>query len=139
MICCLNPRCQSPLNLDHTAICQSCGKPIHLLRGRYRTTQPLGQGGFGRTYLALDEDRLNSRCVIKQFSPQVQGEKSLEKAIRLFNQEAVRLHELGEHAQIPTLLAYFEQDGFLYLVQQFIEGRSLLQEMRQQGAFNATR
>ncbi|WAL58712.1 serine/threonine protein kinase [Thermocoleostomius sinensis A174] len=109
---------------------------MHLLRGRYRTVQPLGQGGFGRTYLALDEDRLNSRCVIKQFSPQVQGEQSLENAIRLFNQEAVRLHELGEHAQIPTLLAYFEQDGFLYLIQQFIEGHSLLQEMRQQGSFN---
>jgi WD40 repeat protein/tRNA A-37 threonylcarbamoyl transferase component Bud32 len=136
MICCLNPRCPNPLNSDHTPFCQACGKPMHRLRERYRTVQPLGQGGFGRTYLALDEDRLNSRCVIKQFSPQVQGEKSLEKAIRLFNQEAVRLHELGEHAQIPTLLAYFEQDGFLYLVQQFIEGHSLLQEMRQQGAFN---
>lgn len=107
-----------------------------LLRGRYRAAQPLGQGGFGRTYLAFDEDRLNTRCVIKQFSPQIQGTKSLEKAVRLFNQEAVRLDELGEHSQIPTLLAYFEQDGYLYLVQQFIEGQSLLQEMRKQGAFN---
>lgn len=136
MICCLNPRCQNPLNLKDAKTCQACGQPIVLLRGRYQTVQPLGQGGFGRTYLALDADRLHSRCVIKQFSPQVQGAKSLEKAIRLFNQEAVRLHELGEHAQIPTLLAYFEQDGFLYLIQQFIEGQSLLQEMRQQGAFS---
>nr|WP_228035597.1 serine/threonine-protein kinase [Oculatella sp. LEGE 06141] len=106
------------------------------LRGRYRAVEPLGQGGFGKTYLALDQDRLDARCVIKQFSPQVQGTKSLEKAVRLFNQEAVRLHELGEHSQIPTLLAYFEHDGYLYLVQQFIEGQSLLQQMRQQGAFN---
>lgn len=136
MICCLNPRCQNPLNPDDAKTCQACGRPLVLLRGRYRTAQPLGQGGFGKTYLALDEDRLNTRCVIKQFSPQVQGAKSLEKAIRLFNQEAVRLDELGEHPQIPTLLAYFEQDGFLYLVQQFIEGQSLLQEMRQQGPFN---
>jgi serine/threonine protein kinase len=96
----------------------------------------IGQGGFGRTYLALDEDRLNTRCVIKQFSPQVQGTKSLEKAVHLFNQEAVRLHELGEHPQIPTLLAYFEQDNYLYLVQQFVEGQSLLQQMRQRGAFD---
>lgn len=97
--------------------------------------QTLGQGGFGKTYLAVDEDRLKSRCVIKQFAPQVQG-KSMEKAIQLFNQEAVRLDELGGHAQIPTLLAYFEQGGYLYLVQQFIEGQSLLQQMRQQGAFS---
>lgn len=107
-----------------------------MLRGRYRPVQPIGQGGFGRTYLALDEDRLGTRCVVKQFSPQVQGTKSLEKAVRLFNQEAMRLDELGEHPQIPTLLAYFEQDNYLYLVQQFVEGHSLLQEMRQRGPFN---
>jgi WD40 repeat protein/tRNA A-37 threonylcarbamoyl transferase component Bud32 len=98
--------------------------------------QPLGQGGFGRTYLALDEDRLGTHCVIKQFSPQIQGTKSLEKAVNLFIQEAVRLHELGEHSQIPTLLAYFEQDKYLYLVQQFIEGQNLLQVMKQEGPFN---
>jgi serine/threonine protein kinase len=86
--------------------------------------------------LAQDEDRLNTHCVIKQFSPQVQGTKSMEKAIKLFNQEAVRLAELGQHSQIPDLLAYFEHDGLLYLVQQFVEGQSLLQEMREQGAFD---
>lgn len=136
MLCCLNPQCQKPLNPDDTRVCQNCGQPLALLRGRYQAVQLLGQGGFGRTYLALDGDRLNSQCVIKQFSPQVQGTKSLEKAVQLFNQEAVRLHELGEHAQIPALLAYFEQDSYLYLVQQFIEGQSLLQEMKQQGPFS---
>jgi serine/threonine protein kinase len=135
MTCCLNPQCQSPLNSDEASLCKSCATPLTLLRGRYRAVQPLGQGGFGKTYLAVDEDRLKSRCVIKQFAPQVQG-KSMEKAIQLFNQEAVRLDELGGHAQIPTLLAYFEQGGYLYLVQQFIEGQSLLQQMRHQGAFD---
>ena len=53
--------------------------------------------------------------------------------MQLFNQEAVRLHDLGEHAQIPALLAYFEQDQYLYLVQQFIDGKTLLQEVVQQG------
>ncbi|NEQ27579.1 MAG: serine/threonine protein kinase, partial [Microcoleus sp. SIO2G3] len=108
MICCLNPQCRRPLNLDNATVCQACGSPLAPLRGRYHAIQPLGQGGFGRTYLAVDDDRLNARCVIKQFSPQIQGTKSLEKAIYLFNQEAVRLHELGEHSQIPTLLEYFE-------------------------------
>lgn len=137
MICCLNPHCRSPQNPDNIEVCQSCGATlVKALRGRYRAVEPLGQGGFGRTYLAMDEDRLGTQCVIKQFSPQVQGEKSFEKAISLFNQEAVRLHELGEHQQIPTLLAYFEQDGYLYLVQQFVEGQNLLQEMRSSGAFN---
>lgn len=97
--------------------------------------RPIGQGGFGRTYLAVDDDRLSARCVIKQFSPQVKGTKSLEKAVKLFQQEAERLNELGEHPQIPTLQAYFEHDTRLYLVQQFIEGQTLLQELMQYGLF----
>lgn len=137
MLCCLNPNCQKPQNLDETKVCINCGSPLtSLLRGRYRPAMLLGQGGFGRTYLATDEDRLSTKCVIKQFSPQVQGTKSLQKAVQLFNQEAVRLHELGEHPQIPTLLAYFEQDKYLYLVQQFIEGQSLTQQIRRQGTFS---
>lgn len=139
MICCLNPKCQRPQNSDDQDFCQHCGeKLIPTLRGRYRPVQLIGQGGFGRTYLALDEDRLQTKCVIKQFAPQTQGTKSLEKAIRLFNQEAVRLHELGEHPQIPALLAYFEQDEFLYLVQQFIEGPTLTQEAQEKQGLNET-
>jgi len=137
MTCCLNPECQQPQNPNDAEFCLSCGfKLTPILRGRYQVMCPLGQGGFGRTYLAVDEDRLKARCVIKQFSPQLQGSKSLEKAIQLFEQEAVRLNELGEHPQIPTLLAYFEQDHRLYLVQQFVEGRTLLQELAIQGVFN---
>nr|WP_290225862.1 serine/threonine-protein kinase [Trichocoleus desertorum] len=136
MICCLNPNCKQPQNPDSATVCQSCeSKLFPLLRDRYRILQPIGQGGFGRTYLAIDEDRLKTRCVVKQFSPQVQSARSLDKAIRLFDQEAVRLHEMGEHPQIPALLAYFEQDQRLYLVQQFIEGLNLAQELHQQGRF----
>lgn len=96
----------------------------------------LGRGGFGRTYLAIDVDRLNTGCVIKQFAPQTQGTKSFKKAIQLFEQEALRLNELGEHSQIPSLLAYFEHDQYLYLIQQMVEGRTLYQEVNRQGAYN---
>ncbi|OKH38162.1 hypothetical protein NIES2119_11455 [[Phormidium ambiguum] IAM M-71] len=137
MICCLNPNCNQPLNPPGRKVCQICGSKLEpLLRNRYRVVKPIGQGGFGRTYLAADQDMLNASCVIKQFSVQSQGAQSQEKAIELFNKEAYRLHELGVHPQIPTLLAYFEQDKRLYLVQQFIEGQNLYQELVQQGAFN---
>lgn len=112
-----------------------------MLRGRYRVIRLIGQGGMGRTYLAVDEDKLKSYCVIKQFSPRSLsrgGSKrgSLDKSIKLFNQEAMRLHELGEHCQIPTLLAYFEEDSKLYLVQQLIRGHNLWQELVKKGAFS---
>jgi serine/threonine protein kinase len=106
------------------------------LKERYRAIRPIGEGGFGRTFLAVDEDRLNSPCVIKQFLPQFQGTTALQKATELFSREAVRLDELGEHPQIPDLLAFFEQDKRLYLVQEFIDGPSLLQELREKGAFS---
>ncbi|MGI2905082.1 protein kinase domain-containing protein [Tolypothrix sp. VBCCA 56010] len=86
--------------------------------------------------MAEDIDKLNEHCVIKQFVPQVQGTGTLNKATELFEQEAKRLQQLGKHPQIPTLLAYFEQDNRLYLVQEFIDGQNLLAELQQQGIFN---
>ncbi|MEA5451353.1 serine/threonine-protein kinase [Leptolyngbya sp. CCNP1308] len=137
MICCLNPHCTQPNHATQAADCPTCGNPFEpRLRGRYRPLKLIGRGGFGRTYFALDADRLNSRCVIKQFAPQTQGTKSFLKAVQLFEQEAVRLHELGEHPQIPTLLAYFEQNKYLYLVQQMIQGRTLYQEIAAQAAYS---
>ncbi|MEM9003185.1 MAG: serine/threonine-protein kinase [Cyanobacteria bacterium P01_F01_bin.86] len=134
MICCLNPHCPNPVNRDTAEVCRSCGTPlVSMLRGRYQPVKLIGRGGFGRTYLAFDSDRLNAPCVIKQFAPQTQGTKSFNKAVTLFNQEAMRLHELGEHPQIPALLAYFEHEHYLYLVQQFIDGKTLIQEMLAQG------
>ena len=133
---CLNPGCQKPLNPDGTNFCQSCGtKLVPLLRNRYRVIRPLGGGGFGRTFLAEDEDKLNEPCVVKQLLPQVQGTTALLKATQLFKEEARRLQQLGEHPQIPTLYAYFEQDNYLYLVQQLILGQTLRQEL-EQGAFS---
>ncbi|NEP17884.1 MAG: protein kinase [Leptolyngbya sp. SIO4C1] len=139
MLCCLNPECLHPINPDGTQICQSCGEPlVTLLRNRYRPVKPIGQGGFGKTYLAQDTDRLNAPCVIKQFTHQSSAstsDGSFEKALKLFNQEALRLNELGEHSQIPTLLAYFEHNSQLYLVQQVIEGHTLIREVQHRGAF----
>lgn len=96
----------------------------------------MGGGGFGRTLLAEDEDKLNEPCVVKQLVPQLQGTKALRKATQLFQEEARRLQQLGEHPQIPSLYAYFEQDSYLYLVQQLIRGQTLQQELEQQGIFD---
>lgn len=135
---CLNPNCPNPQNPGTTNFCVNCGAKL-LLRERYRAIKPIGQGGFGRTFLAIDEDKPSKpSCVIKQFFPLAQGTNNAQKAAELFNQEAVQLDELGKHPQIPELLAYFTQDNRQYLIQQFIDGQTLSQELAQKGVFNET-
>ncbi|RCJ18026.1 serine/threonine protein kinase [Nostoc minutum NIES-26] len=135
---CLNPRCPKPENPNDVRFCLSCGSKL-LLKERYRAIKPIGQGGFGRTFLAVDEDKPSKpRCVIKQFYPQAQGTNTVQKAVELFNQEAVQLDELGKHPQIPELLAYFTQDDRQYLVQEFIDGENLAQALAHNGAFSET-
>jgi serine/threonine protein kinase len=136
---CLNPNCQKPTkNLPQTRFCQSCGTKL-LLKDRYRAIALIGQGGFGRTFLAIDEDKPSKpRCVIKQFFPQYQDTNSGWKAIELFEQEALRLDELGKHPQIPELFAHCQQDDRLYIVQEFIEGQNLVAELTEKGAFCET-
>lgn len=135
---CLNPNCPKPLNTNGGNFCLTCGSKL-LLKERYRAIKPIGQGGFGRTFLAIDEDKPSKPpCVIKQFYPQAQGTSTVQKAVELFTQEAMRLDELGKHPQIPELLAYFTQDNRQYLVQEFIDGLNLAQELEQKGAFKET-
>ncbi|MEH1789775.1 MAG: serine/threonine-protein kinase [Nostoc sp.] len=138
MLCCVNPDCQNPRNSDKNNYCHSCkAELIPLLGGRYRPIQVLSdEGGFGRTYLAEDVHKLNECCVVKQFAPKLQGTGPLTKATELFKQEASRLQELAEHPQIPTLLAYFEQNHYLFLVQQFIDGQNLLKEWETRGSYS---
>ncbi|MEH2156350.1 serine/threonine-protein kinase [Nostoc sp.] len=137
MLYCSNLSCSNPFNADDNKFCIKCGQTLTLLlRNRFRVIRLLGEGGFSRTYEARDGDRIDEPCVIKQFVPQFQGTAALEKATELFKQEAKRLYDLGEHPQIPRLIAYFEQDKRLYLVQELIQGQNLLQELQQQGAFS---
>jgi serine/threonine protein kinase len=66
MICCLNPDCDHPINSDNQKYCQNCGTIlVPLLRNHYKIVKPLGRGGFGKTYLAEDTDKLNEPCVVK--------------------------------------------------------------------------
>ncbi len=137
MACCIHPDCQNPINPAGTKICLSCGSDlVLLLGGHYKIIEPLGGGGFSRTYVAEDTHKLNEKCVVKQLAPQVQGSRSLRKATELFEQEAQRLQQLGTHPQVPTLYAYFQEDNYLYLVQEYIEKQNLGQELKRRGVFN---
>ncbi len=113
--------------------------PGQILGDRYLICQLLGQGGFGRTYLAEDTNRFNELCVLKEFAPQEQNPAALQKAEELFKREAGVLYKL-QHPQIPHFRELFrtnlEGKGYLFLVQDYVEGetyRSLLEARIQQG------
>ena len=100
------------------------------LGGRYQVQETLGGGSFGQTYLAVDIHRPERpQCVVKHLKPAKQDPDFLPKARSLFEREAVMLEKLGNHDQIPRLLAYFEEKQEFYLVQEFIAGHLLRTEL----------
>ena len=157
---CTRPHCQHPQNhfpdLDDIKtlktvpqkFCTNCGMPL-ILRDRYLPIKLLATGGFGAAFLAIDRDTPRMRqCVVKQFQPSGNlTEEALEKSRILFTQEAGVLEEIGnEHQQIPKLFAFFtitvpnlkinKSEQFFYLVQEYISGQTLEEELVKQGNFS---
>lgn len=128
---------------DHR-FCRLCGAALsstpansaigQLLALRYRILREIGQGGFGRTYLAEDTHRFHERCVLKEFAPQVEGSRELQKAEELFAREAGTLYKL-EHPQIPRFRELFRAElrgqARLFLVQDYVEGETYETLLRQ--------
>ncbi len=157
---CTRPGCPRPQNYladldDSTTLktvvqkyCTTCGMPL-ILAERYLPLKLLGRGGFGAAFLARDRYTPGlRRCVVKQFKPSGDlTQTQLQIAQNLFEREAEVLEELGsQHDQIPNLFAFFEltvpslqpgkQDKLFYLVQEFIDGQNLEEELAQKGKFS---
>ncbi|MEL7034308.1 MAG: serine/threonine-protein kinase [Cyanobacteria bacterium J06592_8] len=156
---CTRPGCSNPenyiANFDETTtlkteqqiFCATCGMPL-MLDGRYLPQGLLAQGGFGAAFLARDRRSPGLRqCVVKQFQPSDLCPSQLETAQQLFEREAIVLDRLGsQHPQIPSLLAYFSLEApdwgtlqhqqFFYIVQEYIEGQDLEEELEAQGQYS---
>jgi serine/threonine protein kinase, bacterial len=133
---CVNPACPNPENAVEAKSCAACGSEL-LLSNRYRIMQALGQGGFGATFLAKDENLPGTPlCVIKQLRPSATSFQVLQMSRDLFKREAKTLGKIGNHPQIPRLLDYFETDREFYLIQEFVSGATLQQEVKRFGTFS---
>ncbi len=140
--------------------CQVCGMPL-ILKNQYLPIKELPGGGFGITYIGLDLHSPGKtlaekkRRVIKQLHPRIPlSKEGLATAQRLFYREAEALDNLVDslknqdiYPRIPQLYAFLElsvpsdrryyntiltnQQKFFYLVQEYIEGEDLSQELKQ--------
>lgn len=106
-----------------------------LLANRYRVIRVLGEGGFGTTYLATDTQLPSQRkCVVKQLKPIADNPQIHQLVLERFQREAAILESLGDGSdQIPSLYANFAEGDEFYLVEEWVEGDTLIQKLEKEG------
>ena len=117
------------------------------LIGRYTIEGVLGQGGFGITYLGIDELH-EKKVAIKEFFPQgivtrnieyqdtvtvtFVGEKdNYEKGKERFLKEARTMAKFSKDEGIVKALDFFEINNTAYIVMEYLEGITLKQYLRE--------
>ena len=126
---------------------------LHCLRkgtrliGHYTIEGVLGQGGFGITYLGIDELH-EKKVAIKEFFPQgivtrnieyqdtvtvtFVGEKdNYEKGKERFLKEARTMAKFSKDEGIVKALDFFEINNTAYIVMEYLEGITLKQYLRE--------
>jgi serine/threonine protein kinase len=119
---------------------EGCGLVAkEMLAKQYSIQSLLGRGGFGVTFLARNI-RLPGQplCVVKKFAPIFTDPKLVAIARDQFELESLMLSQLGSHAQVPTLLDYFQIDENYYLVEEYIPGTVLSQLVTHQHQLTET-
>src|SRR5437763_6530174 len=101
------------------------GDPTQI--GRYRVIRLLGKGGFGRVYLAQD-DELDRPVAIKVPHPERIASPS---DLDAFLKEAKNLAKLEHPNIVPVYDAGRTDDGLCFVVSKFLEGNDLAAKIRQ--------
>ena len=121
--------------------------------GRYTIEGVLGQGGFGITYLGMDELH-KKKVAIKEFFPQgivtrnieyedtvtvtLVGEKeNYEKGKERFLKEAQTMAMFSKDKGIVKALDFFEINNTAYIVMEYLEGVTLKQYLRENKRIDA--
>lgn len=105
---------------------------IHLLNGHYRILKVLNDNEKGKTYLVEDVNLADSKFIVKQLRSPSSSPQSLTILRRLFDSKAANLEKLGqEHDKIQKLITSFEENEEFYVVQEFIVGNPLTNEIIQ--------
>jgi serine/threonine protein kinase len=127
MICCLNPNCTIKNFSYHsgTEDC-SCGTKLVPL-SHYIPVSKLGEGQYGVTYKAEDIHKNNENCAIKQLI--VHNDAARDS----FKKESEHLQKLNikRCSKIPEMFSYIEEGKYLYLIQEFIDGKNLAEYLKE--------
>jgi serine/threonine protein kinase len=99
-------------------------QPGQILQHRYQIVQPLGKGAMGAVYLAQDNRLGNKFVAVKQFDPSVLPLQDQQWATKGFTQEAHMLAQLN-HTALTAVTDYFNEQGLLYLVMEYVPGQTL--------------
>ncbi len=106
-----------------------------IISNRYKIVKVLAEGGFGKTFLTEDTHLPSGRhCVIKQLKPVTNNPQIYKLVQDRFQREAAILEELGNgNNRIPNLYAYFSEQDQFYLVQEYIQGKTLTDKVQTEG------
>ena len=89
-------------------------------RGRYTLRQSIGKGGMAEVFLAQDQ-LLDRPVAVKRLAAEHAADASFVERFRREAQAAAKL----THPNIVGVYDYFEEGGEYFIVQEFIDGRSL--------------
>ncbi len=96
---------------------------------RYRFIKPINSTILGQTYLAADTHRPGSpQCVVREIRLSNFNSENREIVLSLFQEKVEKIFSLSQHDGLPNLLAYFEENNNIYLVEDYIVGISITQE-----------
>ncbi|MGK7947132.1 MAG: AarF/UbiB family protein [Microcystaceae cyanobacterium] len=106
------------------------------MASRYEIIKKLSLKPESQTYLAKDTYQSSpSLCVIKQIYPAI-GDPDLQNKMRtLVHKEVDKLYQLHSFSQTPNLLNDFVEDNAFYLVQEWIQGIPLAQDLETSGTY----
>ncbi len=107
-------------------------EPGQQLAGRYQVESILGQGGMGAVYLA-QQPALGKKVAIKEMELRGFNKRELAAAVKQFQSEATFLANL-EHPNLVPVTDFFVEDDKHYLVMAYIDGQTLQQKLRANGA-----
>jgi serine/threonine protein kinase/formylglycine-generating enzyme required for sulfatase activity len=99
---------------------------------RYEIQELIGIGGMGAVYRAQHEIT-KAKVAIKVLRPDLTI--SNEEGVGFFFEEATKTVSLQHPMIVKVLSADYTPDGSAYMVMEWLDGRTLEQEMKEQGVF----